>query len=74
MKRKLNIQLINELMKDKRQKDLAKFLNMPESNLSSGLNGSRTISMGYVLAIAKFFKMKPSEITMEVKKDEANRI
>lgn len=73
MKRKINVTAVNELMKNRKQKELASYLHMPESNLSSGLKeNGRTISMDYVLAIAKFLKVKPSEITVEVKKDETN--
>lgn len=73
MKRKIDIQKINKLMENKKQKDLAEALDMPESNLSSGLSGKRTISMGYILALSKFFNVKPNELTVkDLKKNETN--
>lgn len=66
MKRKIDIQKINKLMENKKQKDLADYLKMPESNLSGALTGKRTISMGYILALSNFFKVKPSELTIKV--------
>lgn len=71
MKRIINTEKINLLIKKsgKKQKDLATFIKYPESNLSQSLTSSRTIPMGYVFSIAKFFEVPPYSITESVQKE-----
>jgi hypothetical protein len=68
MKRKIDIQKINLLLKNNSQtkKELALFINCPESNLCAGLsvNSKRTLSMDYIVEIADFFSISPVDITI----------
>lgn len=68
MKRKIDIKKINLLLKNNGQtkKELALFINCPESNLCAGLSekSKRTLSMDYLIDIANFFSVHPSVITI----------
>ena len=68
MKRKIDIKKINLLLKNNGQtkKELALFINCPESNLCAGLcvKSKRTLYMDYLIDIADFFSVHPSVITI----------
>ncbi len=73
MKRKININKINLLLKNnkKTKKELAIFIQCPESNLCAGLSKSskRTLSMDYIIEIAKFFGVEPKDLTVPTNTD-----
>jgi len=68
MKRRIDSNKIKNFLKNKQKKqiDLAKFINYPESNLCSCLkdNSDRDIPMGYVIGISEFFKVEPIDLTV----------
>lgn len=72
MKRIINKKKVRELLdkNNKSQKSLAVFIGYSETNLSESLKeeNKRTIPMGYVFEIAKFFKVTPFSITESVTK------
>ncbi len=68
MKRKININKINELLleQNKSKKELANTIDYPESNLCSALNQkqNRTLPMDYLIDIASFFNVEPKALTI----------
>ena len=69
MKRQINTTKIKELLKEqkKTQKKLADSIGYSEPNLSIALKGNRDIPMGFVFAVADFFKVDPESITLPTK-------
>lgn len=68
MKRKININKINELLleQNKSKKEFANTIDYPESNLCSALKkkNNRMIPMDYLIDIALFFNIEPIAITI----------
>jgi len=66
MKQKINTLKVKDLLlkQDKTATELANYLHIPLPSISLALNGDRGISMDYVFAIAKFFKVKAISLTV----------
>ena len=68
MKRKININKINELLleQNKSKKEFANTIDYPESNLCSALKKkqNRTLPMDYLIDVALFFNVEPIAITI----------
>jgi len=63
----INTEKIKNLLQSKGLKniDLASYLQLPPSSVSTALNGKRGLSMNYIFDLAEFFEVDAKSLTIE---------